>query len=184
LGRDHRCDLFQGKIWAKGVWLVNSNGHPTLLSVLNTLHLEGVVTIPTALTNLGPWAGKIVTGDEDAVDENEQPQPLIYTIDTNGVVSSFASGIHPEDFDIIPNDVTNQNLYCVSPGGDILKLSGSLFANYIGDLLVTQAGEGGAEPRLFIVHWDGTEFVIRTIYDISILHYEHVTFAPIDIPGS
>jgi hypothetical protein len=91
----------------KGVWRVNASGAPTLITNINTPHLEGVITLPN--TNLyGPWAGKIITGDEDFLDSNGSARPLIYTIDANGVVKAndttiiIPGGIHPEDFDIIP----------------------------------------------------------------------------------
>jgi hypothetical protein len=107
----------------KGVWRVDSQAHPTLLTNLDTLHLEGVITLPNNVTNWGPWAGKIITGDED--------RHVIYAIDTDGVTATFyttnliAGGIDPEDFDIIP---PNQSLYVCDYGQSMLvKLS----ANYL-----------------------------------------------------
>ncbi len=103
--------------------------------------------------------------------------------DACGTVISFALGIAPEDFDIIP---TNQDLYCVvqtSPS-QIVKVSHTLFTNYWGDLLITQAGDGETLPdgKLFIVHWDSTNatFVTRSFSKCGDW-FEHVTFAPIDL---
>jgi len=124
----------------------------------------------------GPWAGKILTGDENT--------GSIFAVDTNGVAEEFQLGVYPEDFDIIR---PNQDLYCavagvVSPGdGPIMKLSRTLLTNYVGDLLITEAGEyDPGLPRLHILHWDGTRFVQRWISHNAT--FEHVTFAPINLP--
>jgi hypothetical protein len=121
----------------------------------------------------GPWAGKIITGAEAKI------PPLIHAIGTNGIVESFALGIAPEDFDLIP---PNQDLYL--PGfneGKIYKLSKSLLTNYVGDLLITQEA-----PPLVIVHWDpiNSAFTVRAIPPPpGIQGFEHVTFAPINLPS-
>jgi hypothetical protein len=151
--------------------------------------LEGVVTLPNDANRFGPWAGKIVTGDEDA-----SPRGIIYTVDTDGTVVGYDTtklspdGIHPEDFDIIP---TNQSLYvCDYSQNAIVKFSSSFLTNYVGDLLVTEAGEAYVpnQARLFIIHWDPTaaNFVVRRFIcrypNGSFGHFEHVTFAPIELP--
>ncbi len=177
----------------KGVWRVDANQNPTLLTKIVTRHLEGVITLTNDSQRWGPWAGKILTGDEDARDENDNHRPLIYSIETNGTIASFALDIEPEDFDIIP---TNQPLYCVMFNGNnfangaLLKLSSNLLNNYVGDLLVTQAGEYDQNhpPRLFIVHWESTttNFVTRSITlpaTFAGTFFEHVTFAPINLPS-
>jgi hypothetical protein len=173
----------------KGVWRVDAQAHPTLLTNLATAHLEGVITLPNDTNRWGTWAGKIITGDEDF-----SPNPVIYTIAVNGAVILYdttnliSGGIHPEDFDIIP---TNQNLYCVafndgnSSAHTIVKLSKDYFSGYAGDLLITDAGENVPPAKLFVVHWDAasTNFVTRRVqfFDPS-RRFEHVTFAPIDLP--
>jgi len=170
----------------KGIWRVDAQGHPTLITNIFTRHLEGVVTLTNDVPKWGPWARKTITGDEAAVDESNHSRPLIYSIDTNGSVAKFALDIQPEDFDIIP---TNQDLYCVDNRDfSIVKLHRDYFTNYVGDLLITQAGEYDlAHPaRLFIVRWDNasTNFVIKTItlpgaYGL----FEQVSFAPINLPA-
>lgn len=170
----------------KGVWRVDAQQHPTLIANIDTPHLEGVITLTNDVQKWGPWAGKIITGDED-----NDPR-LIYAIDTNGVVTPYDTtalipgGVYPEDFDIIP---PNQSLYaCDYAANTIVKLSASYLTNYVGDLLVTQAGEPPAKAKLFIVHWDTvtTNFVTRSISykraDGSDGRFEHVTFAPIEMP--
>jgi hypothetical protein len=94
--------------------------------------------------------------------------------------------IEVEDCDIIP---ANQNLYCCDPdSGAVLELSATLLTNYVGSLLLTQAGEYEVEHpgAVFIVNWTGTRFVARRISylraDNSIGRLEHATFAPIQLP--
>ena len=167
---------------SKGVWRVDGQGHPNLLATIATPHLEGVITLTNDPARWGPWAGKIVTGDETT--------SLLYTIDTNGVVTPtnstllISGGIASEDFDLIP---ANQDLYCVDQNrSQIQKLSHTFFTNSIGDLLITQSGDGGpGAPKLFIVHWDSTNsgFNVKSIaHPAPLGAFEHVTFAPIDIP--
>jgi hypothetical protein len=174
----------------KGVWRIDAQAHPTLLTNINTLHLEGVTTLPNDTNKFGPWAGKIITGDEDTL-----PNGTIYTIATNGAVIAYDTtalipgGIHPEDFDIIPPD---QNLYGCDPDmgiNAIVKLSASYLTNYVGDLLITDAGEIHPPAKSFIIHWDASITNFVTVYlsyvrrDGSDGHFEHVTFAPIDLPA-
>ena len=178
----------------KGVWRVNTNHQPTLVANINTRHLEGVITLPNDTNHYwGPWAGKIITGDENAL-----PIPLIYTIATNGTITTnittslIPGGIATEDFDIIP---ANQDLYCVdyrntNPAASaIARLSKNYFTNYVGDLLITEAGENAPPGNLFVVHWDAstTNFIVHKVpfkrSDGSTGRFEHVTFAPIDLPN-
>jgi len=64
---------------------------------------------------------QILTGDEAATNGAGVFVPLIYAIDTNGVVTTNELGIAPENFNIIP---ANQDLYCTDASSDrILKLS-------------------------------------------------------------
>ncbi len=169
----------------KGVWRVDSTGHPTLLTNFVTKHLEGVISLANDASKWGPWAGKIVTGDEN---EN-----LIYTVGGDGVVTQFdptaliPGGIRPEDFDVIP---PNQDLYLCGPyAGRVYKLDHHYLTNYVGDLVITDAGEfSGDTAQLFILHWDAatTNFITRSF---PVRHpngqgveIEHVTFAPLDLP--
>ena len=106
------------------------------------------------------------------------------TYDTTTLISN---GIYPEDFDIIP---PNQNFYAtVFDLNMIVKLPASHFTNFVGDLLVTEAGEIFPQGKLFVIHWDAvnTNFVTRRISfnwpDGVNHHFEHITFAPIDLPS-
>jgi len=165
------------------IWRVNSSGGAALIQNITNNpnpHLEGVVTLPDDVQKYGPWAGRIITGAESAVDANNLPKPLIDSVDRNGIATSFAFSIAPEDFDIIP---TNQDLYITSYNeGRILKLSQLLLTNYWGDILITQEA-----TRLFIVHWNMSkaDFDIRRIAVETECGtpngLEHVTFAPITL---
>jgi hypothetical protein len=163
-----------------GVWRIKSSGVATRLVNITNTHLEGVITLTNDPAKWGPWAGKIITGAES------KTPPEIYAISPDGTVQTFQLGIGSEDFDLIP---ANQDLYCSDEGGannKILKVSREYFAPYVGDLLITQSGDGNINvtPTLFIVHWDSTatNFVIRGIPNPGET-FEHVTFAPIDLPA-
>jgi len=172
-----------------GIWRIDSATNAvkfadTTTNAFPIALLEGVITIPVTATNLGPWAGKIITGSE----QND----VIYSIDTNAVVTPYPNlGIKPEDFKLIP---ANQDLYCADyDNGLIVKLSRNYFTNNIGDLLIVKEGgvNGGGEARLYVVRWDGTNFVSKYIpYNTATItnslsytpNFEHVTFAPINLP--
>jgi hypothetical protein len=63
-------------------------------------HLEGVIVVPNDPDTYGPWAGKIVTGDEDRINDGTPvtaifngTNPKIYAVDpTTGSVLSNGSG--------------------------------------------------------------------------------------------
>jgi hypothetical protein len=176
-----------GRTEGGGVWRIKSTGVTTQLVDLTNTHLEGVITLTNDAAKWGPWAGKIITGAESSTDTNGNYYPLIFAIDTNGVVQSFALGIGPEDFDLIP---TNQDLYLVDEGSvdGILKIPRALLAPYVGNLLVTQSGDGQdigvVPPALFVVRWNGatTNFVVTSFSRPNDYDLEQVTFAPLNLP--
>ncbi|HTQ51007.1 MAG TPA: Ig-like domain-containing protein [Candidatus Acidoferrales bacterium] len=168
------------------VWLVNSNGSPTLLAQIGPQieansgdNLEGVISLPNNTNQWGPWAGKILTGDED--------WGILYTIATNGTITPYDLGIAPEHYALIP---ANQDLYvCDFNDVRILKMSHTFLTNYVGDLLITQEGgnNGNYPSELFIVNWNGTNFVTRAINANVITNgvgeFEDATFAPLNLPS-
>ena len=183
------------------VWRIKSNGTATnLASFPPHIHFEGVITLTNDPARWGPWAGKIITGSEEA---DITTRNLIRAIDTNGVVSTFDMGIvslnnqtghddglSTEHFDLIP---PGQDLYLAISSGQILKLSSAFFTNYVGDLLITQGGNTSyvGEPELYIVHWNGSDFISRGIplkfYSGNTLtgfqELEGATFAPVSLPA-
>jgi hypothetical protein len=165
---------------SKGIWLVNAQQQTTFLTNLSTTHLEGAIVMPNDVNQWGPWAEKIITGDENT--------GIIFAIATNGVVSQFDLGIRPEDFDLIP---TNQDLYvCDVQANSIAKLSRSYLTNFVGQLLITEAGEfGGAnEGKVFVVKWNSGSGQFEKLpiayrrRDGGAGILEHVTFAPLSLP--
>jgi hypothetical protein len=164
-----------------GVWLIKSNGVASNIVAANQIESDpqGIISLTNNFGLYGPWAGKIVTGQQ--FDANN---PQLYSIDTNGVVSANypSLNMYVEDCDLI---VTNQNLYCEDDtDGSILKVPKELFAGHEGDVLITQAGDV-TPPGLFIVHWDATNGFVVTQIPMpgnDIISFEQSTFAPIDIP--
>ncbi len=166
----------------KGVWRVAANRTPTLVASIETGHFEGVTTLPNNVSQWGPWAGKIITGDETLT------PPPIYTIAANGGVTTndtttlIAGGIRPEDFDLIP---AGQDLYaCDYYGNAVVKLSRAYLTNFVGQLLITQEGTTVNDPgKLFAVRWDAatTNFVARHLLTF-VRPLEQVTFAPVSLP--
>lgn len=161
------------------VWLANSNGIPNLLAQIDTPNLEGVISLTNDTNRWGPWAGKILTGDEF--------QGILYTVATNGNVNSYDLGIAPDDFILIP---ANQDLYVCDYGKDrIIKLSRTFLTNYVGDLLITQesGNNGNYGNELFIVNWGGTNFVTRAITGSVVTNgigeFEDAAFAPLNLPS-
>lgn len=120
------------------IWRVNAAGTATLLGTIirptgSRAALEGVITVPNDQAKYGPWAGKIVTGDEDRVSTSSGysngTNPKIYAIDPNALPANPLTGAvcsqnnsasnspscattfnvtgtipNPEDFDFIEGD--------------------------------------------------------------------------------
>ncbi|MFN8395085.1 MAG: T9SS type A sorting domain-containing protein [Bacteroidia bacterium] len=146
---------------AGGVWRINSAGQPTFLTNVG-VHLEGVITMPNNLTKWGPWAGKILAGDEDNY--------RIWAIDANGNATPYSLGLDPEDLDLIP---ANMNFYGVDFASQTLRgAPASAFTCMVGDLLVTVEHPG----KSVHVWWDGTQFRQEQIAQVA--QWEHVTFSP------
>ena len=178
------------------VWRVDSTGQATNLAFLPGARCEAVTVLTNDVAHLGSWAGKILVCPEWSFAHN-----LFYTVDTNGTIASFdipifgsdlsesgnTLGISAEHLDVIQ---PNQDLYVVlGDSNPVLKLSHTLLTNYVGDLLVTQGGHLSGEPEFYILHWDGSQFMVRGIplrfygkntYTLS--EIEGACFAPVNIP--
>jgi hypothetical protein len=154
------------------VWLITSLGQSNMLASIG-LSLECVLTLPNDSTKYGPWAGKILTGNEGDLH--------VFTIDTNRVVTPWPFAAPVEGLNLIP---ANQDLYAVDAGtqgstnGRVWKISRNAFTNYVGDILVTHEGNFDHQPRHLIVHWDGTSFVTTDLINTNAITYEQATFAP------
>jgi len=159
------------------VWRVNASSNATLIAQIDNPFgtgrlLEGVLTVPNDL-KYGPWAGKILAGQEQS--------GLICSVEANGTVTTYNLGFGaPEDLRLIPS---GQSLYCLDfPNNRMLKVPALNFAAFVGDILVVDEGRGCALAGLYVVHWEGGWFVVRQI-PIATSELEQVTFAPIDIPA-
>jgi hypothetical protein len=161
------------------VWRIHFQTNFLLVASIPTPHLEGVLTVPNDMVSYGPWAGKLLTADER--------QHAIYTVSTNGTVASYFLGMDVDSFHLIPS---GQDLYCVDfhqADSILLRLPANLFVNYRGDVLAVQAGETGVPPKLFIIHWNGCQFVTHAISLLDFFIdgvFEKVTFAPLQIQST
>lgn len=162
--------------WAGGaVWRVTTNGSGTKLAEIESPNgnrlLEGLLTLPNDPAKYGPWAGKIVTCQVSS--------GLIWTVDTNGVATSYDLGIEmPADLRLIPP--VAQSLYCAAVFTNaVWKVPAANWTAFAGDVLVVNE----FPASLFAVHWDGVRFVLREMAMPSAVTWlEHTTFAPIEIP--
>lgn len=167
----------------RGVWRIHNSTNATLITRIPSQHLEGILTVSNNPAKYGPWAGKLLTGDDFS--------GLIYAIDTNGNWTAYDLGIAPDTIRQIP---PTNDLYCVDYNKNdasqsiILKVSRKWLTNYVGDILMVQAGENGPQvPSLFIVHWNGTWFDIHglALHDYRNNNgdfFEKAAFAPITLP--
>jgi hypothetical protein len=122
----------------------------------------------------GPWAGKLVTGDD--------VNGIFYSVDTNGITTPFDLGVpQPEAYAIIP---TNQDYYCtLINSGTILRVPRNYFTNFVGSLLVA---DEFSYPHM--VQWDAaqTNFTVRYVPLPSspgvLPNPEGATFAPLMLP--
>jgi hypothetical protein len=177
---------------SRSVWRIHSPTNYTRVAVVtNVGQLEGVTCVPND-PNYGPWAGKILTGDEYSSE--------IYTIDTNGAVTIFDTfailpneGIGLSDVDIVPR---YEDLYCTlqQPNsldqGLLIKIPSTFMTNNIGEVVITQSGEvipNSPIGSLFFLRWDAskTNFIAKKVLaapaPIRIL--EHGAFAPLHLPA-
>jgi hypothetical protein len=137
--------------------------------------LEGVATLTNDVSRWGPWAAKIVTGDDIA--------SVLYTVDTNGVTTAWPGlwGINqPEAYVVIP---TNQDLYCTLYNAQaVVRVAKDYFTNYVGDLLVADEYN-----YLSILRWDPAQTNVTVRYVPlpatlgSAPNVEGATFAPITL---
>lgn len=164
----------------RGVWRVNPAAQTaTQITRIPAAHLEGALTVPND-ARYGPWAGKLLTGDEY--------QKVIYAIAPGGGWTPYWLDISPDTFRLIPAD---QDLYCCAIAAYqpnvVLKLSRDLLAPYAGDVLIIQSGEvGGVPPTVCVAHWNGLSFDVTRIPlagSFPGYAFEHAVFAPISIPA-
>lgn len=163
-----RTGVFGGDLIAAtttgGVWRIAASGQATQIVNLNT-RLEGVVVVPDDQDKYGPWAGKILTG--------AKTQGLIYSIDPQGVATSYPFGGNVTDLRIIP---AHENFYGIdSVEQKIWGAPAAAFSGMIGDVLIAQDTPG----TLSRVHWNGAEFEVSQIAEVA--QWKQIAFSPAGI---
>jgi hypothetical protein len=152
-----------------GVWRIDAAGTARRLADLAT-HLEGVTSVPDDALRYGPWAGRILTGSEGRGE--------IYAIAADGQVETFALGIAPEDFDIVP---PNANFFGVDFSAKrLVGAPAAAWRDKVGDVVVAQ--ESG---QLWDVRWDALAEAFEVVEIARVSQWEHVTFSTaglIEIP--
>ena len=152
------------------VWRVTSAGLATKIPVTNTGgFLEGVTTVPNDPTTYGPWAGKILAGNEN--------NSCLYSIDAQGNSQCWLQdlGWSPESPHVIP---PNQNFFGVDFGGGRLEgAAASAFTVLVGDVLVPS--EIGGD--LWDVHWNPVSQMFEPIRVAKVGQWEGSAFAPAGI---
>jgi len=159
-----------------GVWRITAAKGATKVAQINDsfgdgVDCEGVVTVPNNQAQYGPWAGNILTCGETA--------HLIFAVDVSGKITPYDLGLFtPEDVRLIPS---GQNLYCTDAVNFVVwKVPQGNFSGFVGDVLFVNEAINSPNA-LFIAHWTGGAFVMRQLSFGG--SFEHVAFAPIDIPG-
>ena len=151
------------------VWRVDNAGVAMSIADLAGVHLEGLVTVPDAPARFGPLAGTILAGAES--------EGLLYSIATDGTVTSYNVGVAIEDIDIV---MPNENFFGVNYGTS--RLVGVLSDSFLpiaGDILLTQ--ESVTSVGLFRLYWDGVDLLTDELEaaagSATIAQWEHTTFA-------
>lgn len=170
------------------VYTITSNGIPNLIATItNAQTLNGAIVIPNNVTNWGPWAGKILTGDPDLQN--------LFTIDTNGTVTTYqttnyVNGISVEEFALVP---PSQNMYFLDAAyGNLDEIASTNLTPYVGWLAISSGSTSSSYPEgnnyypladIFLVKWDATNsvFDVRGIPGLYSSSYEDLTFAPINL---
>jgi RHS repeat-associated protein/uncharacterized repeat protein (TIGR01451 family) len=146
------------------IWRVSSSGAASRLANVG-VPPEGLITVPADPLRYGPWAGKIVTGSEDAA--------RIFAIDTQGNISFFDLGIAPEHIKLA---TPNENYFGVDFSSQTLwGIPAPELSSMTGDLLIGEEFPG----NLWQVHWNGSRFETTRIAQVA--QWEGATMAPAGI---
>ena len=144
------------------LWRVTAAGEPTMLASLGCPDCEGLTVAPNDPDRYGPWAGRILIGDE-ATD-------AVWAVDATGDVQVVHIGLFPENINIVP---ANENFFGVDFGsGFVMGASASQFRGMVGDVLISEEFGG----RVWDVQWDGITF--RKTQVAQVAQWEHTAFGP------
>jgi RHS repeat-associated protein len=173
-----------------GIWRVNSQGAFTELAQIPKPPGDsgGIVTVPNNPAQYGPWAGRILVAGGSA----------LYTVDTNGVVVSYAA-FQPIDVKLVdPSDnlfgVDARGHVALGVGNNVLwSAPSSAFQGLAGDIMISSqadddGGDGGSGFNgLYTVRWNGTSFEQTSVACLpegtNQPAWEGIDFAPVGVPG-
>jgi RHS repeat-associated protein len=188
--------LLRGGLWVDrtGVWggdllvsttegnvfRINSAGQVRLVAQLsNGTSYEGLTTVPNDVPKYGPWAGRLLVGDD-------QPGSF-YAVDTNGVVVQYNFPFGANSIRVIPE---NENFYGRDYNGQVDDNDGgvygapaSAFQGMAGDILIADEDTGNSEDAgyLYRAHWNGSNFDIYPVWTRDGqggFNWEQICFAP------
>jgi PKD repeat protein len=158
------------------VWRINSTGTATRIASGASFggFLEGVTTVPNDLTTYGPWAGKVLAGNEN--------NGCVYSIDMLGNsqcwlqelgrgLGSFA----PESMHVL---LPNENFIGVDFGDQVLVgASATALSALVGDVLVTSEVPGA----VWDIHWDPVSQTFQPLEVATGGQFEGSTVSPAGI---
>jgi PKD repeat protein len=173
LFQDRYCDFGGDLIVVTNtgnVWRVSAAGVATRIASgsVDSGFLEGVTTVPNDPTTYGPFAGKILAGNEQ--------NGCLYAIDAQGNAQCFFQntgwppGLGPESPHIVPSGA---NFFGVDYGrNELVGAPASELTWLVGDLLVT--AENG---MTWDFHWDPTSQAFQPLLlDHSVAQWEGSNF--------
>jgi RHS repeat-associated protein len=148
---------------AGNLWRVTVGGSATRVATgLVGADLEGLTAVPNDPNRYGPWAGKILIGDENV--------DAVYAVDGTGAITTYQLGVRPENISVVP---PGENFYGVDfNNNSVYGASASQFRSMVGDILITEEFTGD----VWHVRWNGTAFEKTQLAQVSL--WEHTTFGP------
>jgi len=146
-----------------GLWRVTPAGNATLVARLpGAGSCEGLAAIPNDPGRYGPWAGKILVGDENSRE--------LFAVDAAGNITTYDFGISYENITVIP---AGENYFGVDYGDSVVVgASASQFKDMVGDILISDEFSG----QIWHFNWNGVTFDRTQIGQTSVL--EHTAFGP------
>jgi len=157
------------------IWEVTSTGVATKLVTLPIVS-EGLVVIPNQSTNYGPWAGKLLVGDE--LDHS------IYAVAPNGTFQVYSGlGVSPESLAVVNPGGTLYAVNYNSGTGDRILTASSTDLSSAG--MINDVIEADEFPGvLHDIHWNGTSFVTTSVGTASQFEQIIVTLPSATVPPS
>ena len=161
------------------VYRIDHSGTVTMLAEITDQHAEGIATIPND-PKYGPWAGKLVVGEEYIQSAEAIPLNCVYPC--AGGTTRTNLGVEIEDIWVVPADSAFYGVdYNEGQPAKLWTADSNQWTNFVGRILL--ATEHTA--LLNILDWNGSSFVPTLINDgsfsqnpVQAVQWEHITFAP------